>query len=584
MKKIICLVTLFILFTSAVVFSKDAAFVGRITRIEGNELLRYVEEKQDWISLIEDSPFGVNDLISSSEKTRVEIIIPNYTLLRMRENTQVRVERLGANVTSIHLLSGTARFQSSDFQTEIEVITPFGTAHSSDKVVFDVTVGENSAEFIALKGRLDFVHNSGDTEYEVLAGSSALMADDIGISTSEPLLNVNWNNWNYMRENIWQSRLSSQESRKYLPNNLTYEAYALDKNGIWENVYYRGRHHRFWRPTAIAVGWSPYSIGHWTLWNGDQCWIPAEPFGYVTHHYGSWLFTSGRWYWTPPIVSVSLSSVGISFGWYPGRVSWVSSGIYIGWYPLAWYERYYSHRHWGRYSHRFPKQPRYNLHRSHVNYAHAIIIARNQLYRHRDYRKVRLHNIQRDQIKARYRSVGRIHDIRKIKKDRKRHHFSNSPPRIRPHYSALEKVKTQRQQKRISITKTKDLKKRALVKRTHISQPIIPPRMGQVKKKHRQPIKIQKARSPQPRKIQKAQLTRPIKVQKKRLTQSRKIHEARLMQQRKIQKSQSAQPRKIHKGRLMQQREPINHGQEKQKRGWKGYRLTSKNGFGAGRE
>ena len=472
MKKIICLITLFVLFPSAVVFSEDAAFVGCITRIEGNELLRYVEEKRDWVSLIEDSPFGVNDLISSSEKTRVEIIIPNYTLLRMRENTQVQVERLGANVTSIHLLSGTARFQSSDFQTEIEVITPFGTAHSSDKVVFDVTVGKNSAEFITLKGRLDFVHNSGDTEYEVLAGSSALMADDIGISTSEPLLNVNWNNWNYMRENIWQSRLSSQESRKYLPNNLTYEAYALDKNGIWENVYYRGRHHRFWRPTAIAVGWSPYSIGHWTLWNGDRCWIPAEPFGYVTHHYGSWLFTSGHWYWTPPIVSISSSIVGISFGWYPGRVSWVSSGIYIGWYPLAWYERYYSHR---------------------------------------DYRKVRLRNIKRNQIKTGYRSVGRIHDIKKAK----------------------------------------DLRKRALVKRTHISHPIIPPRIDQERKKHRQP-----------RKIQKAQVTRPIKISKVRLTQ----------------------PRKIQKARLMQQREPINHGQEKQKRGWKGYRLTSKNGFDAGRK
>ncbi|WP_299983102.1 DUF6600 domain-containing protein [Desulfobacula sp.] len=557
MKKIICLITLFVLFTSAVVFSEDAAFVGRITRIEGNELLRYVEEKQDWVSLIEDSPFGVNDLLSSSEKTRVEIIIPNYTLLRMRENTQVQVERLGANITSIHLLSGTARFQSSDFQTEIEVITPFGTAHSSDKVIFDVTVGENSAEFIALKGRLDFVHNYGDAnaKYEVLAGSSALIADDIEISTSEPLLNVNWNNWNYMRENIWQSRLSSQESRKYLPNNIAYEAYALDKNGIWENVYYRNKHHRFWRPTAVAVGWSPYSIGRWTLWNGDQCWIPAEPFGYVTHHYGSWLFTSGHWYWTPPIVSISASIVGISFGWYPGRVSWVSSGIYIGWYPLAWYERYYSHRHWGRYSHRFPKQPKYNLHQSHVNYAHAIIVASDQLYRHRDYRKVRLRNIQRDQIKAEYRSVGRIHDIRKIKEDRGRHLFSNSPTRIRSPYSVLEKAKIQQQPKGIADAKTRDLKKRSLVKRAHISQPIIPPRMDQEKKKRRQPIKIQKARSPQPRKIQKAQAPQP----------------------RKIQKAQLTQPRKIQKARIMQQRESINHGQEKQKSGRKEYRLTTKN-------
>ena len=543
MKKIICLIIMFILFASAVVFAEDASFVGRITQIEGNELLRYVEEEQDWVSLIEDSPFGVNDLLYSSEKTRVEIIIPNYTLLRMGENTQVKVERLGADITSIHLLSGIARFQSSDFQTKIEVITPFGSAHSSNKAVFDVIVGENSAEFIALKGHLDFVHNSGDAKYKVLAGSSALIANNIEISTSEPFLNVNWNNWNYMRDNIWQSRLSSQESQKYLPNNLAYEAYALDKNGVWENVYYRNKYHRFWRPTAVAVGWSPYSMGHWTLWNGDQCWIPAEPFGYVTHHYGSWLFTNGHWYWTAPIIGINLSTIGISFGWYPGRVSWVSSGSYIGWYPLAWHEKYYSNRHWGRYSHRFPKQPRYNLHQSHVNYAHAIIVATDQLYRHRDYRKVRLPNIQKDKIKTGYRSVGRINDIQKIKQDSGSHRFSINPPRIRPHNSVLEIAKIQQQQKRVPVTKARDLRQKKLVKQAHIARLITPPRMDQEKKNGVRPIKIQKPlpltrkiQPPQPRKIHKPQSPKPRKIQQSQSPPPRKIQQPLPLQSRKIQK------------------------------------------------
>ncbi|MCK5837630.1 MAG: hypothetical protein KAH09_10220, partial [Desulfobacula sp.] len=268
MKKIICLSTLFILFASTVFSAEDASFVGHITRIQGNELLRYIEEEQDWVPLVEDSPFGVNDLIYSSEKTRVEIMIPNYTLLRMRGNTQVQVEKLGAGLTSIYLSAGTARFQSSDFHTGIEVITPFGTALSSDKALFEVIVGEKSAEFVAIKGRLDFVHNSGGVKYNVVAGSSALIATDTEIYGSQPLLNTNWNNWNDMRENIRKSHLSSQGSLKYLPNNLAYASDGLDKNGVWETVYYRGNPLRFWRPTAIAIGWSPYSVGRWTLWNG----------------------------------------------------------------------------------------------------------------------------------------------------------------------------------------------------------------------------------------------------------------------------------------------------------------------------
>ncbi len=114
-------------------------------------------------------------------------------------------------------------------------------------------------------------------------------------------------------------------------------------------VYYEGRYRPFWRPT-VAAGWAPFTAGRWSAYYGDQCWIPYEPFGYVTHHNGNWVYAGNFWYWAPPVVSVQVGigpMLGLGFGWYPGRVGWIHSGVNIGWIPLAPFEPYYCHRRWG---------------------------------------------------------------------------------------------------------------------------------------------------------------------------------------------------------------------------------------------
>ena len=77
----------------------------------------------------------------------------------------------------------------------------------------------------------------------------------------------------------------------------------LDQNGNWMRVPYEGRECWFWRPTTVDAGWAPFTVGRWTEWYGDQTWIPAEPFGYVTHHYGAWVLVGDQWYWAPPVAA-----------------------------------------------------------------------------------------------------------------------------------------------------------------------------------------------------------------------------------------------------------------------------------------
>jgi len=66
------------------------------------------------------------------------------------------------------------------------------------------------------------------------------------------------------RESFWAMKARVKgRSVDYLPPNLREEAYTLEENGRWEDVSYEGEPRRFWRPTTVAVGWSPFTVGRW---------------------------------------------------------------------------------------------------------------------------------------------------------------------------------------------------------------------------------------------------------------------------------------------------------------------------------
>ena len=166
-------------------------------------------------------------------------------------------------------------------------------------------------------------------------------------------------------------------------------------------VPYEGAEQWFWQPTAVDAGWAPFTMGRWTDWYGDLTWIPAEPFGYITHHYGCWIYTRNRWYWAPPVagVRVGLPLLNVGFRWYPGRVSWIHTGSSIGWVPLAPHETYYCRRRWGGPHTEVVGNA--NIARIGINvrnYAylsHAVVVNRSNFFRVNNYKSVRLTNISR---------------------------------------------------------------------------------------------------------------------------------------------------------------------------------------------
>jgi hypothetical protein len=79
---------------------------------------------------------------------------------------------------------------------------------------------------------------------------------------------------------------------------------------------------RVWIP-RVAVGWRPYTTGHWVYTDDGWAWVAEESWGWAPFHYGRWYDDDEYgWSWVPGTV------------WAPAWVAWRSGGGYVGWAAL----------------------------------------------------------------------------------------------------------------------------------------------------------------------------------------------------------------------------------------------------------
>ena len=390
--------------------AEEVILVGRVAHVEGS-LLRSVPEEGDWFQIVKDAPFGLEDKLRSENGSRAEIILPNNTWARIDGDTHIQLISLQNDRTEMHMVHGVARFYNKGSHSVITVTTPFGYVSAPAQTSFDLYVSETSVEVIALKGSVYFNRDADQVKAEVIESSTSLVADRYAVAAGKGYRDPDWEAWNLERDALWARRMrSGGSSTKHLPPSLHDHAYALDDYGVWERVYYDGAYGYLWRPIYVSAGWAPFTVGSWTLWYGDHVWIPCEPFGYATHHYGSWVHVGGYWYWAPPVTSVSVHfghpAPSIGFAWYPGRVRWFHFGVNVGWIPLAPHEPYYCHRHWGPRAIvvKNVNAVKVNIQKC-KNVAHAVAVNRGHLHATDNYRRMRIKNVDHRRIENKHAPV-----------------------------------------------------------------------------------------------------------------------------------------------------------------------------------
>ena len=429
--------------------SEGPALVGRITFIEG-QLLRYVYDEKDWVATVKDAPFGTEDALYSSDTGKAEFKLPGGVWVRTGSDTQIQLIVQRDDLTEIDVGSGTARFYNKSQKAPIKATTPFGYVFARPGTAFDLYVGDASAEVICLEGAVDFVLGDKEARYAVEAGGASIISDGRVAVEGDGQVDAAWDEWNLKREELWTQRVQVKgESIDNLPAELRDDAYDLDQNGRWVQVNFEGRQRMLWRPTEVAAGWQPFTVGRWTVWSRDNVWIPEESFGYVTHHYGNWVFVNSAWYWAPP-EKAGAGNTGRLVSWYPGRVSWIHSATDVGWVPLAPAEMYYAHNYWGPGSYAVRvRGGGVGIGIGRLAYAgHAVVVPRGSLYSVNSYTGVRVANINRTAIINNYRAAPVISnrvvpDYRSI---RYRYVYNVSLAHLsaKPHQAVVERINRNR--------------------------------------------------------------------------------------------------------------------------------------------
>ena len=453
---------------------QEQLLVGRVSYIEG-QLLRYVPENQDWVIDVKDAPFGLNDALYSDASAKAEFIMPNGIWVRIAGSTQIQLIALKPEASEIDVASGVARFYNRTSDGILKVTTPFGYVLAEPGSTVDIYVGDQSVEVIALNGKVDYFQQSSNERYEVVPGGPSVLADASQVGSSEGQVDAPWDDWNAARDSLWSKRVQvNGETVKQLPPQLQDDAYDLEESGTWEKVSYEGREHTFWRPTAVAASWQPFTVGRWTDYYGDQVWVPDESFGYVTHHYGNWVIVNGKWFWAPPapVVQVAAGPV-IGFGWYPGRVAWISNDADVGWVPLAPAEVYYSHHQWGPSAVVVSTASAVTVALGSLAFASAaIVVPQNSFYSVNNYSSVRVTNINQTTIVNNFHAAPVVNNtvIKNYNQTNARYNFVNKAPEAKPHAVVAERIA---HNERLAGTESKSLTTQSL-KQAAAAQPAKP--------------------------------------------------------------------------------------------------------------
>ncbi|MDR3555345.1 MAG: FecR family protein [Syntrophobacteraceae bacterium] len=421
------------------------ALVGRITVIDSGQLLRYVPMKKDWVVTLKDTPFAPTDALYSGNETRAEFTIPESSLIRVGGDTQLELMKLSQGLTQADVASGKARFRNKTAKGVIEVTTPYGYVVGPPGTSFDLYVGDDTLEVVSLEGKVDFIHDADQAKYPVTAGSSSIIANGKIVTSGPGRTAEDWEQWNESRDStLAKENQAGSESAQHLPQELRDYRSDLDRNGKWQSVTYKGKPHKLWRPANVQQDWAPFTQGAWMDYDGDNDWVPDEPFGYVTMHYGNWIWVDNGWFWAPPGAIMGISSECDSC-WFPGRVGWIYTDEDVGWFPLAPSETFYAANQWGPGIVVIDAANINNIHVDFKNFEfakHAVVVNQNVLFGHINYAPLRIKGVNVGSIASTFHitPVLRSAVVKNYALNSQRFAVGKEKPTFKPGHAALDRI------------------------------------------------------------------------------------------------------------------------------------------------
>ncbi|HUI42510.1 MAG TPA: DUF6600 domain-containing protein [Terriglobia bacterium] len=289
--------------------------VGRISVIYGNVSTQR-GDSGDWVADTVNTPVAPGDLLSTGAQSRTEVQLDYANVVRLDQNTEVKVADLSQGKVQVQVGQGVADFSVlRDGGSNAEIDTPNISVQPLRGGLYRIQVNSATESLVTVReGEAQVSTPQGSTNVEAGQTITVEGSDNPQYQVAAAQRMDDFDQWNDSRDKT----ILQAQSWKYTDPYYTGSA-DLDHYGRWENAPDYGD---VWVPNQGA-DWAPYSDGTWE-WEPDYgwTWVSYEPWGWAPYHYGRWFNWNNSW------------------AWWPGPVGF--GGGYGGWYRPLWAPAYVS--------------------------------------------------------------------------------------------------------------------------------------------------------------------------------------------------------------------------------------------------
>jgi len=312
---------------------------ARVSVING-EVSTMRGDSGDWVAAIVNAPVMQGDTVATAASSRAEVQLDFANVLRMDQNSDVKVADLTQKHIQIQVASGIIDYTVfKGAEADAEIDTPNMAVRPLGEGVYRIQIdAESQTQLTVRKGKAEVSTPEGSTTVERDQVIYVRGTDNPEYQIANAAPNDEFDRWSNDRDRAIEKAPSWQYANRYYTG-----AQDLDQYGQWENTPDYGY---VWAPN-VGPDWVPYYDGNWTwepYWGWT--WVSYEPWGWAPYHYGRWCWWGSRWCWWPGIGYWGARPI-----WAPAYVSFLGFGGRgfgfglgfgfgsIGWLPLGLFDR-----------------------------------------------------------------------------------------------------------------------------------------------------------------------------------------------------------------------------------------------------
>jgi hypothetical protein len=295
-------------------------YFGHISYID-NEKSRPIVFKEDQMGPeygILNFPVAPGNTIRTDNDGRCEVQLDTGTILRLEENTQVKIETILAQtlssrrkLTNFILEKGRVyvMYKSYMIQELFQIMTPNAAVNTDQNSVTAIKLNEDgSTDIKVLQGRAFVLYGPDEDnlrEEKIKEGQMVRVTKEHRLDYLEETQSSDFELWNKKInkdfEELHEGMSELPRPVYRYPDAVIYfaEKYSTTYGEwLWDDYYgyvWRPFHYRYY-----PGGWQPYNYGQWTAVNGQMFWVPQEIWGWAPYHLGVWIWHEKKgWLWIP---------------------------------------------------------------------------------------------------------------------------------------------------------------------------------------------------------------------------------------------------------------------------------------------